>query len=152
MAYIERNKRTILSVIDTAIARLEKIRAEIRAFDSAKSVYDLTASQQGQAQVRIGVWVSAVAAEMAKLTTLNDATEALDVDLLKLVAMPNLTGLTEAQAQSTLEERGFTDIREVEEYNVAPAGTLIAQRPDADDEVSRSNRVRYTISLGVEAA
>ena len=63
--------------------------------------------------------------------------------------VPELTGLTPAEAQSLLRREGL-DIGQIQRESAdAPLGTIIAQSPAAGSQASRGSRVRVTVASEV---
>ncbi len=67
----------------------------------------------------------------------------------ELLVVPRVVGDTAAVARSKLQVAGF-QVRQVEELNEAPAGTVLAQNPPADAKAERDAEVVITVSSGKE--
>lgn len=64
-----------------------------------------------------------------------------------LVKVPNVTGLSEAQARSDLAQAGFdTQVVEQDDPSVAE-GTVLAQSPKADSDLTRGSSVTITVAI-----
>jgi len=64
-----------------------------------------------------------------------------------LVKVPNVTGLSEAQARSDLAQAGFdTQVVEQDDPSV-PEGTVLAQSPKADSDLERGSSVTITVAI-----
>ncbi|MDP8900089.1 MAG: PASTA domain-containing protein, partial [Actinomycetota bacterium] len=67
------------------------------------------------------------------------------------VRVPNVTGVTVAQAGEILEENGLVLGGQVEDYNeTVPEGSIISQDPGENESVEPGEAVDVTVSLGVE--
>lgn len=63
--------------------------------------------------------------------------------------LPDITELTEQQADSILNELGFRMIRDREQYDdLYPAGIVIAQNPLPFSKVKKGRRIYVTVSAG----
>ena len=67
---------------------------------------------------------------------------------ITLSSVPNLLGLTEAQASALLRAKGFTTGSVSYQSSSRPAGTVIAQTPNASLEAQEGSAISYTVSLG----
>ncbi len=78
-----------------------------------------------------------------------DAGTAIDIVVSSgLVRVPKVVGLTEAQARSDLASRGF-DVQVIEqETETSYPGTVLAQTPQAGEELPRSSMVTITVAIG----
>ena len=81
-----------------------------------------------------------------------DAGSAVNITVSSgLVRVPNLVGLSEAQARSDLAQQGFdAQVVEIEDSTVA-AGTVLAQSPQADELLPRGSVVTITVSTSPTA-
>ena len=68
------------------------------------------------------------------------------------VTVPSLTGLTAAQAQSTLTGAGLSLGSQTPQTSEKPKDTIIAQQPGAGIEVDKGSSVDVTVSAGKEQA
>jgi beta-lactam-binding protein with PASTA domain len=66
-------------------------------------------------------------------------------------AVPNVVGLTQAEAQEQLEDAGFEVKVEEAASAEAPEGTVIQQNPAANTEVAKGTTVTITVSTGPPA-
>ena len=67
--------------------------------------------------------------------------------------MPNVVGLTEAQARETLDGKGFKKVSTQEEYNDSvAAGKVIRSNIVAGDRVDVTTTIILTISKGPKPA
>jgi serine/threonine-protein kinase len=64
-----------------------------------------------------------------------------------LVTVPNVIGSSEAQARSALSNAGL-DVSVTSQENDESAGTVLAQTPNAGNQVSRGDTVTITVSTG----
>ncbi len=68
-----------------------------------------------------------------------------------IVPMPNVLGLSEAEAKQTLDDKGFKNISVQEEYSeTVAAGKVIRSNIVATDKVDVTTRIILTISKGPE--
>lgn len=67
--------------------------------------------------------------------------------------VPNVTGLTQEEAETILKDKGL-DLRVIgEEYDLKrPAGTIIYQMPDSDSKVKGGRKIKVVLSKGGEKA
>lgn len=67
--------------------------------------------------------------------------------------VPNLTGLTQEEAETSLKDKGL-GLRVIgEEYDLKqPAGTIIYQMPDSDSKVKKGRKIKVVLSKGGEKA
>src|SRR3972149_4070085 len=67
--------------------------------------------------------------------------------------VPNLTGLTQEEAETILKDKGL-GLRVIgEEYDLKrPAGTIIYQMPDSASKVKRGRKIKVVLSKGGEKA
>lgn len=67
--------------------------------------------------------------------------------------VPNLTGLTQEEAETILRDKGL-DLRVIgEEYDLKlPAGTIVYQMPDSESKVKRGRKIKVVLSKGGEKA
>jgi serine/threonine-protein kinase len=67
------------------------------------------------------------------------------------VRVPNVTGVTAAQADGILEENGLVLGEQVEDYSeTVPEDSIISQDPGENESVEPGEAVDVTVSLGVE--
>jgi serine/threonine-protein kinase len=69
-----------------------------------------------------------------------------------LVAAPALRGLSQEQALGALGEAGLTVGTVREEYSDQPFGTVLAQSPEADVQLTEGGEVQLVLSRGAEMA
>jgi eukaryotic-like serine/threonine-protein kinase len=70
----------------------------------------------------------------------------------RMVTVPNVTGMTRAEAQALLEKEGF-DVGDVQQaQSNSPPGTVIGTRPAAASAVSTPSTVSIVVSSGPPAA
>jgi len=67
------------------------------------------------------------------------------------VAVPNLTGLTVAQAQISLSNVGLTLGQQTPAQSDKPKDTIIAQQPSVGEQLEKGQAVNVTVSLGQAA-
>jgi len=66
----------------------------------------------------------------------------------KLISVPNVTGMTEADAQSALKAAGLTAQSTSGSSQTVPKGTVISQAPSAGEQVPSGTSVGITVSSG----
>ena len=66
------------------------------------------------------------------------------------VAVPDLTGLTVAQAESVLERQGLVLGSQTPEVSGKPVDTIIGQQPTPGEQIEEGQAVNVTISAGKE--
>ncbi|KGR80402.1 Stk1 family PASTA domain-containing Ser/Thr kinase [Ureibacillus manganicus] len=82
--------------------------------------------------------------------------EGTEIDLIislgtETVEMENYVGQQMSQVSSLIEKMEFKKVHQKEEHSDKPAGTIIAQTPEAGEEiVTKDTEVTFTISLGKE--
>jgi eukaryotic-like serine/threonine-protein kinase len=64
----------------------------------------------------------------------------------QLVAVPNVVGLDEAEAEANLQDAGFEVTKTTQESDSAGAGTVLAQDPAAGTEVRTGGTVTITVA------
>jgi serine/threonine-protein kinase len=70
----------------------------------------------------------------------------------RLVSVPDLSGMTIAQAQTTLVDMGLTDSEANENSDTVPAGQVIRQDPAAGSQVAPGSPVHLVVSSGPQCA
>ena len=136
-AYADEDKKPVPNVVgqtvDQAVADLqaEDFKADIqRENDEAEPGTVFRQDPAGGEEADEGSTVAIVASE-------GPATE----------PVPQVTGLTEADARGQLSEAGF-EVNAVEVFSEEEEGTVVAQNPAADTEADRGSSVRINVSKG----
>ena len=78
------------------------------------------------------------------------ATLVLNRSTANTVAVPDLTGLTVAQAESVLERQGLVLGSQTPEVSEKPVDTIIGQQPTPGEQLEEGQAVNVTISAGKE--
>lgn len=107
-----------------------------------------TADAKTGANNEIGVLLSDIEVSMNDMRTVYDATEELASDLQPPLTVPNLVGLQESVASSTLTATGFTNINTVVRSSDQPANEVVRQDPTPGTEYARSQVVALFVSSG----
>jgi eukaryotic-like serine/threonine-protein kinase len=121
--------------VDAAVAKLAqvKLQATIKHAYSTKPA-DRVLKQNPRAGERVDQGSSVV------LTVSRGA---------KPVSVPNVVGMSQDNAQSTLANSGFT-VSTVEQNSDAPKGTVVDQSPNGGSEAPDGSTVTITVSKGPE--
>ena len=95
--------------------------------------------------------VTAAADEVTALNPAEGAEVPKDTPIKVLYAtgesvVPNFAGMTEDQARTEANNLGFTDIRTSSEPSDATPGTVISQKPERGERVSRDTRIQLVLA------
>lgn len=123
---------------EDAFAILEDRRLELRVSDEQ---HDLTAGE--------GTVLSQRPAADAQLRAGGTVEVVLSLGP-RIVEMPRLLSLDEADLTSLLQPDAFELIRDEAYHDTEPVGTVIAQLPDPGTPVAQGSEVFVTVSLGIE--
>jgi hypothetical protein len=108
-----------------------------------------TADAKTDANNEIGVLLSDIEASMTDMQTVYNATEELASDLQPPLTVPDLVGLQESVASSTLTATGFTNINTVVRSSDQPANEVVRQDPSPNTKYARSQVVTIFVSSGI---
>jgi serine/threonine-protein kinase len=137
---------TVQQVAVPQLVGQQQAAAEAALEDAGLVVGDIT-PQVTDDEARVGTVLESDPASGAEVD------EGTEVDLVvgaapDTVAVPNVVGLTEDRARSTLDGAGFGNISSREVESLQAAGTVVAVDPGEGEQVSPSQTVTLDISSG----
>jgi beta-lactam-binding protein with PASTA domain len=103
--------------------------------------------QQNQSSIPIA---AIVATDTAQATDTAEATAPAEAPAPTVTAVPSVIGMTEAEAETTLKDAGFTALATKVTTNDNPAGTVTAQVPDAGSELTPGSQVAIQVAQADE--
>jgi beta-lactam-binding protein with PASTA domain len=104
--------------------------------------------QQNQSSIPVA---AIVATETAQATDTAEATAPAEAPPAATVAaVPNVIGMTEAEAETALTDAGFTALATKVTTNDNPAGTVVAQVPSAGSELTPGSQVAIQVAQAEE--
>lgn len=66
------------------------------------------------------------------------------------IEVPDVTGLTETQAEKRIKDKGFEAVRDYAYSDTVPEGQVVSQSPEEGKKAKKGDKITYYLSRGVE--